>query len=124
MNTGAIFAAVVLADDGSVDGDATLANAEAAVAESREEHSALTKAIDAQFKSQLNDKGEEVVQPKDYFINGVLAKMNVGPDAYSKKSALVTEFIDENSDSDSPDRLFTITRGKGGGIRRGAVAAK
>lgn len=124
MKTGTILAEVALESDGSVDEVTTLQNAEAAVAEGRKEHAALVEAIDSQFKSQLDAEGNEKIQPKIYFISGVLARLNVSPENYSKMESRVTEFVDANSDKDNAQRAFTITRGKGGGVRRGAVAAK
>lgn len=123
MNFAQILVAVVLTSDGSVDEVATLEGAAIAVEKTRAEVRELAESVRLQFSAHMDDSdGEGASKPKvqklDFFVNGVVGRMNATPENYGRLVETVHAFLEANKEGNCAKPLFRVKRGKGGGVER------
>lgn len=110
--------ALVRTDSGSVDLDATLAGAKSAVlshiAEAETQTAEIASAVSSVFDT-LN--GARANMP--YVQSSAARLLNAQPENHKALTERVAQYVRDNASTDRADgKLFSIQKGKGGGVSR------
>lgn len=117
MNTNSLVVSLVLTATGSVDTDATLESAatalETLVAARETETASIASAVSAAFDT-LGGKREKM----GFVVAKALQTLNVQGENYKALEARVHGYLQDNASKENDGSLFSIQKGKGGGIAR------